>query len=355
MRRLTTVVWSLAVAAAWAGPAAPAAPEWPGAEMPLPLAVRTAEDLQFKAALERQYLIFNLLGAGKIAWDKGDWATASAKWDALLRVPGLPLEVDALVRPMLVTARSRSGKAGAELPPPPGPTPRPVAAGGAEVESGASGASGTSRAEGQKAGAPGQVATVAGVLTGGGKLGPGGSVVFLKRLDGSTPKPKQGRPRVVEQKDKRFAPRVLAVTVGTQVEFKNLDPVFHNVFSLSRPNDFDLGLYRGGLSKDKVFTVPGAVQVLCNIHASMLGWVFVVDTPWFAQADADGKFAVKGVPPGEYKLSVWHENASRLAERTVKVTDKGLDALALNIEADKAPAAFVPDKAGKPRQPQLGY
>jgi plastocyanin len=307
---------------------------WAAEEMPLQLAVRSPEDLKFKAAAEKQYLIFNLLGSGKLAWDKGDFATAATKWESLLRVPGLPPEIDALVRPLSTTARQRAGAGGSQAwPVTPEPAPEPVAA------------------DQKKTAAP---VSLTGTLSGGGTLGPGGAVVFLKRLDGPNPKPKEAKVRAVAQKDKRFIPRVLVITQGSTVDFKNEDPLFHNVFSLTRPNDFDLGLYKGGTTKMHAFNAPGAVQLLCNIHSSMIGWIYVVDTPWFGQADVGGRFTIKGVPPGEYLLSVWHEAASKLIEKKVRVTE-GTEPLALVIDADKAAPAFVPDKSGKPRQPQLGY
>ena len=96
-------------ASAWA--AAPAADTrgWLGEELPLPLAVRTAQDLAVKAAAEKQYLIFNLLAGGKLAWDAGDFATAAGKWEALLRVHGLDPEIDKVIRPLAKEARSRAG------------------------------------------------------------------------------------------------------------------------------------------------------------------------------------------------------------------------------------------------------
>ncbi len=317
-------------------PAFALAAGWAAEEMPLQLAVRGPEDLKFKAAAEKQYLVFNLLGSGKVAWDKGDFALAAAKWEALLRVPGLSPELDALVRPLAVGARQKSGlKASDSVAPVPvtddPPEPAPV------VEKKTI-----------------SLVSLSGTLTGGGALGPGGAVVFLKRADGPTPKPKETRVRAVAQKDKRFIPRVLVVTQGSTVDFKNDDPLFHNVFSLTKPNDFDLGLYKGGTTRNHAFDAPGAVQLLCNIHSAMIGWIYVVDTPWFGQADATGKFTIKGIPPGEYRLSVWHEAASKLVEKKVRVHENS-EPLALLIDADKAAPAFVPDKSGKPRQPQLGY
>src|SRR3954466_11537168 len=90
---------ALAPARATAAPP-PDARGWLGEELPLPLAVRTAQDLAVKAAAEKQYLIFNLLAGGKLAWDGADYATAAAKWEALLKVQGLDPEIDRLVRPL---------------------------------------------------------------------------------------------------------------------------------------------------------------------------------------------------------------------------------------------------------------
>jgi plastocyanin len=315
---------------------AAAPPAWLGEDLPLPLTVKSEQDLKFKAAAEKQYLLFNLLAAGKTAYDRGDFVTAADKWEALLKLPEVPASLDAAVRPMAVAARERAGGQAA-LPPPPAAEP---------VETPASPATSAKHSN--------AIVTLSGVVSGGGSAGPGGAVVYLKRLDAPTPRPKPGKTRVIAQKDKRFEPRVLAVTVGSSVDFRNDDPLFHNVFSLSRPNDFDLGLYKGGTSKQQVFNTPGPVQLLCNIHSSMMGYIFVVDTPWFAQADGAGHFTIHGVPSGEYLVQVWHENASKVSETKVHVTEKP-EPLALSVDGDKGAPAFVPDKSGKPRQPQLGY
>ena len=84
---------------------------WLGEELPLPLAVRTAQDLAVKAAAEKQYLIFNLLAGGKLAWDAGDFATAAGKWEALLRVHGVDPEIEKVIRPLAREARARAGGA----------------------------------------------------------------------------------------------------------------------------------------------------------------------------------------------------------------------------------------------------
>src|SRR5258708_26491012 len=101
--------------------AASAKHEWLGTEMPLPLAVRTPQDLEFKNVAEREYLIFNLLTSGKVAWDAGDYATAAAKWEALLAVPDLEPSIDKVVRPFAVEARRKAGGKAGHVPPPPAP------------------------------------------------------------------------------------------------------------------------------------------------------------------------------------------------------------------------------------------
>jgi hypothetical protein len=83
--------------------------DWLGTEMPLPLSVRSAQDLQFKGVAERQYLIFNLLAAGKVAYDSGDYATAAAKWDSLLAVQGLDPTIDSIVRPLNDDVHKKAG------------------------------------------------------------------------------------------------------------------------------------------------------------------------------------------------------------------------------------------------------
>jgi plastocyanin len=314
---------------------------WLGEELPLPLAVRTAQDLAVKAAAEKQYLIFNLLAGGKLAWDSGDYATAAGKWEALLRVHGLDPEIEKVIRPLAKEARARAGGAPATPPlatsAPETPAPRPPA----EVETG---------------GRPSvALATVSGTVAGGGPTGPGGAVIWLRRVGGETPRPTAAHGKVVTQRNKTFIPHVLVVPVGTKVSFRNEDPIFHNIFSLSKPNDFDTGLYKQGATYQQTFKRAGVVQILCNIHSSMLGVIVVVDTPYYAQADGSGAFTIKGVPPGDYELRAWHEAASKLPEQRLSVGPGGTRGLSLQVGGDKRSPQFVPDKSGKPRQSHIGY
>jgi plastocyanin len=308
--------------------AAPSKPNWLGTEMPLQLVVRQPRDLEFKNIAERQYLIFNLLASGKVAYEQGDFATAVARWDVLLLLPGLDPQIDKAVRPLLEDARTQSGTPSAMPQPRPAP-PSPEEPKKREVAA----------------------VTVEGTVSGGGTAGPGGAVISLKRLDGPMPQLKPAR-KVVLQKDKSFVPRVLAVAAGSSVVFRNADDINHNVFSLA-PH-FDTGLYGKDGEKSETFDKAGVVQLLCNIHSSMLGYVVVVDTPYYAQADGSGAFSIKGVAPGEYEVTAWHENATKPTVQKLSVPREGAK-LNLTVAGDKQPPSYPPDKYGKPRQQQLGY
>lgn len=131
---------------------------------------------------------------------------------------------------------------------------------------------------------------------------------------------------------RQFRPRVIVVPVGTTVNFPNLDPFNHNVFSLNEPNAFDLGLYGRNEIERKRFTRPGLVRVYCNIHPRMTGAIVVRDNPWFAQPGADGSFTIENVPAGSYTLNVWHERAPMLTRR-ITVPEGGLSSLDLTLDA----------------------
>ncbi len=124
----------------------------------------------------------------------------------------------------------------------------------------------------------------------------------------------------MDQRHEEFIPHVLAVTVGTVVDFPNDDTKFHNVFSLSRVKTFDLGRYPVGHSKSVQFDKAGIVPISCDIHTHMSAYVLVFNHPYFAVADEDGRYAIANVPPGSYTLKVWSED-ERTDPRTVVVPD----------------------------------
>jgi plastocyanin len=136
-----------------------------------------------------------------------------------------------------------------------------------------------------------------------------GVVVSLTQLNGGDVKPQPIR-ATMTQKDKTFVPHVLAVPVGSTVDFPNLDPIFHNAFSSYNGQPFDLGLYAPNSTKSFRFTRVGVVRVFCNIHSAMSAMIVVLATPWFAVTGRDGSFNIRDVPPGEYDLRLVHERAT---------------------------------------------
>jgi plastocyanin len=120
----------------------------------------------------------------------------------------------------------------------------------------------------------------------------------------------------IRQRNENFVPRVVAVTVGSTVDFPNDDPIYHNVFSLSRVKTFDLGRYPKGKSRGERFDKPGVVKVFCQIHSHMSATVMVFEHPWFAIPDERGMFDLSGVPPGMHEITAWHE---RLGDTTLQL------------------------------------
>jgi plastocyanin len=135
-------------------------------------------------------------------------------------------------------------------------------------------------------------------------------------------------PAVMVQKMKTFTPHVLAIPAGSAVEFPNYDPIFHNAFSGYSGQVFDVGLYPPGRSRTVVFKREGVVRVFCNIHASMSAVIVVLKTPYYAVSDASGSYTIPDVPPGEYRLHLYHERALQetleAMEQTVKLTAEPL-------------------------------
>ena len=177
------------------------------------------------------------------------------------------------------------------------------------------------------------------------------SVVALRPAEGHARAHRPGKYQM-EQVKKQFAPRVLAVPVGSQVAFPNHDVFFHNVFSLSSVNKFDLGVFNQNMSRDVTFDKTGVVQVLCNLHALMTAYIVVVDEPYFAVSDESGHFTVRDLPPGRYRMRVWNERSRHGAEKDIDLAAGKMNVPPLVLAADVAPAT-PPDKNGKPRS--AGY
>jgi len=124
---------------------------------------------------------------------------------------------------------------------------------------------------------------------------------------------------MIDQKGIAFVPHVLVVTKGTTVSFPNDDTVLHNVFAYYDAKRFDLGMYPRGTSKSEKFDKTGVVALLCNIHSNMSAYIVVVDTPYYAVTDRNGKFLISNIDEGDYTLRAWHEPAT-LAQETITVT-----------------------------------
>jgi len=117
----------------------------------------------------------------------------------------------------------------------------------------------------------------------------------------------------IRQRNENFVPHIIAVTVGSTVDFPNDDPIYHNVFSLSRTKTFDLGRFPQGKSRGEVFDKPGVVKVFCQIHSHMSATVMVFNHPWFAIPEEEGTFELPNVPLGMHQITAFHE---RLGDTT---------------------------------------
>lgn len=156
-------------------------------------------------------------------------------------------------------------------------------------------------------------------------------------------------PAVVDQRDKQFLPRVLAVRTGTTVSFPNSDNIRHHVYSFSPAKRFELRLYQGTPSEPVLFDKPGLVVLGCNIHDWMLGYVYVTDDPWYAVSDDSGRISLE-LPPGAYQVSLWHPQLAEMlpvSAGSLQVPPQGL--------TQRYPLQLVGDAAqALPTQPAPG-
>ncbi len=156
-----------------------------------------------------------------------------------------------------------------------------------------------------------------------------GAVVWLNSI---LPDPPDAAPaghfRLV-QKDKSFSPHLLVVPLGSSVDFPNMDPFFHNVFSQYNGKRFDLGLYETGNSKSVRFDHEGVSYIFCNIHPEMSAVVISLATPYVGVSSAKGKIEIHNVPAGTYEMRVWAEGVDpkQLNElnRRVRITSAQTD------------------------------
>ena len=155
------------------------------------------------------------------------------------------------------------------------------------------------------------------------------SVVYLETAPRAAFEAGEDRRARLNQRNERFEPHVLAVVAGTWVDFPNSDRTYHNVFSLTRDNEFNLGRYASGRSRAVRFERPGIVRVFCEIHSHMSAFILVFAHRFFAVTDEDGRYRIDGVPPGTYTLAVWNETVhGDPPRRQITVSDAAADVTA---------------------------
>jgi plastocyanin len=181
-----------------------------------------------------------------------------------------------------------------------------------------------------------------------------GVVIWLEPVDRTPPTAIVRRVEML-QKDKQFLPHVMAIPLGSTVDFPNLDPIFHNAFSNFSGGQFDVGLYPPKSSRSVTFKHPGIVRVFCNIHSTMSAVIAVLRTPWFAVSLPTGKYTIPNVPAGEYQLHLFHERALsenlQFLEHRINVPESGLVLPLISItETGFLPAPHM-NKYGKEYPP----
>ena len=160
-------------------------------------------------------------------------------------------------------------------------------------------------------------------------------------------KPRTPKHRAIEQRQREFLPHVIAIPLGSTIEFPNFDTTFHNVFSISPLGAFDLGIYKAGEAREFTFQKEGIVRLGCNLHANMAAYIAVVAAPAYVVTDNSGHFEFKHMPPGKYKLKAWSERSK--SPTTQDVTIKaGKNEVDVGVAGD-APTGPAPDKFGGKR------
>lgn len=151
-------------------------------------------------------------------------------------------------------------------------------------------------------------------------------VIYLEGSLGEV-KPVAGE---IRQRNRRFEPEILAVPQGSTVSFPNFDPIFHNVFSLSKVKSFDLGYYPEGSTRIVHFDHPGAVQVYCHLHSDMSALILVTPNQFYTQPSSSGAFKLAGLPGGSYSVVAWHKSAG-LIRKNIEVPENGVVGVVFEI------------------------
>jgi plastocyanin len=147
----------------------------------------------------------------------------------------------------------------------------------------------------------------------------------------------------VEQVEREFVPYVTVIQTGTTVTFPNRDPILHHVYSFSPPKSFEIKLYSGKSPVSVLFDKAGVVTLGCNIHDWMIGYIFVVSTPYFGKTDASGTARLRDMPAGTFQLQVWHPQQRAAAPAATIALDAGASpAIAFTLDTAARKAKYKP-------------
>jgi plastocyanin len=166
---------------------------------------------------------------------------------------------------------------------------------------------------------PAVAGNIKGTVEGGKKLKKAAAVVYLADAKGEFKAPAKNP--TMDQRNMTFIPHILAIQIGTTVDFLNNDEVRHNVFSPDKEK-YNLGTWPTGGIKPRTFTQKGVYTQLCNVHPEMEAFIIVLDTPYFTTTDKNGDFTINDVPPGEYTVKAWHEKM-RFNKQKMNVPPEG--------------------------------
>lgn len=169
-------------------------------------------------------------------------------------------------------------------------------------------------------------------------------IYFVPEQAVNTP-PLESETQEMKMEKKSYSPRVLPITVGTEVNFPNFDPILHNAFSTSTNNNFDLGLYSGGDKGSHTFEKSGLVRVYCNVHHAMVAYILVFDSPYYTTPSSEGKFTLKDLPSVPGKLFIWHPRA-KLIKKKIDLS-KAVEQEKFDLELTKRRIPKHSNKDGK--------
>jgi len=182
----------------------------------------------------------------------------------------------------------------------------------------------------------GGVGIIKGTITIGGKPATD-AVISIEGLPKEEVKPQvslsKPQKKIMDQRNMKFIPTVVAIVVGETVDFPNNDKSWHNVYSKGGANDFDLGLYAPGKTRSKKFDKPGVSRILCNAHPNMEGFIIAKDHPFFSSTDSRGNYEIKNVPLGKLRVEIWHPNLDVRSEPVPLVRDG--EVFVLNVDLKK--------------------